>query len=185
MTYEPPPPPPGSPVPPPVGAGSRAGSFDPRSVHNLDWAILAIGFLVFIFSFFAYYTWDAGEIMGMKLGSVTRNAWHFSDGTFLAWFAMAFSVLAAAALAVELFVPTVRLPVPARQAGVLGFAAGFVLYVIAIFAHSDFGPYFSHGFSFWFSLVLAAVGAVISLARAQQTGTPLPGPLNNLPTIGR
>ena len=42
-----------------------------------------------------------------------------------------------------------------------------------------------HGFSFWVSLILGGVGAVIALMRAQQTGTTLPGQLSKLPTVGR
>lgn len=194
MSYDAPPPsespnpqPDQPPVPPPYNPaygrppqpGVRpAGSFDFNSVNRIDWVILAIGALVFIFSFFDYYSWDLG------IFSVTWSAWHFGHGLFLAWFAMVFSVLAAAVLALELFVPTVRLPKPGRVLTFGAFTASFVLYLIAIFAHSDFGPAGGHAFSFWFSLVLSAVGAVAAVARAQQTGTPLPGPFADLPRIG-
>jgi hypothetical protein len=181
-----PPPPPGSPPPPPPNpAGASRSSFDASSVNPLDWAILGIGFVVFIFSFFDYYSWDFGNALGIDLGTVTRSAWHFDHGLFIAWFAMVLTVLGAAALAVGLFSPTTSLPAPARALSFLGFAVGFVLYLIAIFAHSDFGPDGSHGFSFWLSLVLAGVGAVVALMRAQQTGTALPGKLNELPRVGK
>jgi hypothetical protein len=182
MTYDAPPPP-GSPQKPPNAGGPSGGSFDPSSVDRFDWAILGIGFVVLVFSFFDYYSWDFGAY-GVHLGSVSWSAWHFGHGLFIAWLAMVLTVLGAAALAVTLFVPNVQLPLPARALTFLGFGAGFVLYLIAIFAHSDFGPAGGHAFSFWLSLVLAGVGAVLALIRAQQTATPLPGPLANLPRIG-
>ncbi|WP_433890251.1 hypothetical protein [Streptomyces sp. CA-111067] len=135
---------------------------------------------MFIFSFFDYYSWDLGPF-----GSVSWSAWHFGHGLFIAWFAMVVTVLAAGVVAVSLFVPTVTLPRPARLLSVLGFGIGFVLYVIAIFAHSDFGSGGGHAFSFWISLILAGAGAVIALMRAQQTDTVLPGQLGSLPKVGR
>lgn len=179
-------PPYGSPYGQPQQApgGPAARPFDPNSVHKLDWVILAVGLLVFVFSFFDYYSWDFGRVLGVSMGSVSWSAWHFDHGLFIAWFAMVFSVVAAAILALEVFVPTVNLPKPARVLTFDAFAVSFVLYLIAIFAHSDFGPAGGHAFSFWFSLVLSAVGTVTALARAQQTGTALPGPFNNLPRIG-
>ncbi|WP_329172344.1 hypothetical protein [Streptomyces sp. NBC_01477] len=180
------PPPPGSPPPPPPQTGGPSGTtFDPASVNRLDWAILGIGFIVFIFSFFDYYSWDFGSGYGLDLGSVSWSAWHFSHGLFIAWFAMVITVLAAAVLAVSLFAPAIELPAPARLLTFLGFAVGFVLYLIAIFAHSDFGPAGGHGFSFWVSLILAGAGAVVALMRAQQTDTALPGQLGKLPRVGR
>ncbi|WNI16833.1 hypothetical protein [Actinacidiphila sp. ITFR-21] len=185
MTYDAPPPGPPPPPPPTAGGGPARGSFDPSSVDRLDWAILGIGFIVFVFSFFGYYSWDFGSGYGIDLGSVSWSAWHFDHGLFIAWFAMVVTVLGAAALAISLFVPTVTLPAPARLLTFLGFAIGFVLYLIAIFAHSDFGPNGGHGFSFWVSLILGGAGAVIALMRAQQTGTELPGRLSSLPRVGK
>jgi len=55
MTFQPPPgdtppPPPPSQWGPPPGGGPA--KFDPKTVNNLDWGILGIGALLFIFSFF-------------------------------------------------------------------------------------------------------------------------------------
>jgi hypothetical protein len=169
---------------PPQPGRTSTGSFDPSTVHRLDWAILGIGLLVFVFSFFNYYSWDFGKVLGIPGGTVTWSAWHFSHGLFIAWFAMVFSVAAAALLAVEIFAPSVRLPKPGRFLTLSAFAVSFVLYLIAIFAHSDFGPAGGHAFSFWFSLVLSAAGAAVALMRAQQTGTELPSPFDKLPKIG-
>lgn len=191
MTFQPPPPPPGGnpppPPPPPPGQwGPPPGGgypqqrpgFDPKTVNPLDWGILGLGFLLFIFSFFDYYSWDYG------FGSITFSAWHTSGGTWVAWLAMAIGVIAALVVAVALFMPTVNLPMGARLLSLGLFALSFLLYIIAIFAHSDFGPGGGHGFSFWISLIFAAGGVVLSLMRAQQTGTQLPGALANLPNIG-
>jgi hypothetical protein len=182
MSYDVPPPS-GPPAQPPNSAGPSGNSFDPSSVDRRDWAILGIGFIVFIFSFFNYYKWDYSGF-GIKL-SKTWSAWHFDHGLFIAWLAMVLTVVGAAVLAVSLFSPAVQLPAPARQLSFLAFGAGFVLYVIAIFAHSDFGPGGGHDFSFWISLILSGVGAVVALMRAQQTNTALPGPLASLPRIGK
>ncbi|WP_031518246.1 hypothetical protein [Streptomyces sp. NRRL F-5123] len=181
MTYEVPPPP-GPPAPPPNAGGRPGGSFDPASVNRLDWVILGAGALLFIFSFFAYESASA-NIMGAHY-SQDWNAWNFDHGFFIAWFAMAIGVASAAVLALSLFVPTVSLPAAPRMITFVGFAVSFVLYVIAIFAHDDFGDIVSHAFGFWISLILAAVGAVVALMRAQQTNTALPGPLSGLPRIG-
>lgn len=192
------PPPPGAPEQPPyaapsgspygapgqAGGTSAAGSFDPRTVHRLDWLVLGVGLLVFVFSFFDYYSWDFGKALGIPVGSVSWGAWHFGHGLFIAWFAMVFSVAAAAVLAVETFAPAVQLPRPGRLLTFGAFTVSFVLYLIAIFAHSDFGPAGGHAFSFWFSLVLSAVGAAAALVRAQQTDTALPAPFSNIPRIG-
>jgi hypothetical protein len=181
MTYEVPPPP-GPPAQPPHAGGRPGGSFDPASVNRLDWGILGVGLIVFIFSFFNYYSWDFSSY-GIQL-SKSWGAWHWDHGLFIAWFAMALSVAGAGILALSIFAPTVSLPSAPRVLTLLAFGISFVLYVIAIFAHDDFGPGGSHGFSFWLSLVLAGVGAVLALMRAQQTNTALPGPLASLPRVG-
>ena len=187
MTFQPPPPPPGDnppPPPPPPGQwGPPPGGgypqqrpgFDPKTVNPLDWAILGVAFLIFIFSFTDYLTAPFG---------FGWNAWHFSHWTFLTWFAMVFGVIAGAVVAVDLFAPQMRMQWSNRVVGLMLFAASFVLYFIAIFVHTDFAGVISHGFGFWISLILAALGTVVSLMRAQQTGTQLPGALANLPNIG-
>lgn len=171
MTYQPPP-------PPPAAGPPARGQFDPKTVNPLDWAILGIGFLIFIFSFFAYYTWSAGPF------SVSTSGWHFSSGTFIGWFAMVFGVAGAVAVALGLFMPTVRLPRSNRLVGLALFAASLLLYVIGLFAMGAGIGIGNHGFSYWLSLILAAGGLVVSLMRVQQTGEQLPGALANLPNIG-
>jgi hypothetical protein len=184
MTYQPPPPPPPGPGGPPPGqwGGPARPGFDPKTVNPLDWGILGIGALMLIFSFFGYYSWSY-EGFGVSY-SASLSAWHFGGGTFVAWFAMIIGVLAAVVVALGLFLPTLNLPIPFRIAALGLFGISFLLYVIAIFAHEDFGPGGGHGFSFWISLIFAAAGAVLALMRVQQTGGQLPGPLAGLPNIG-
>ncbi|HEV7193139.1 MAG TPA: hypothetical protein VGN35_08015 [Jatrophihabitantaceae bacterium] len=203
----PPPPPPGAPPPPPPGggynpppgggygppSGGGGGAFDPKSVNPLDWAILGVGLLTLIFSWFGVYKFSSNV-----LASQSYSAWHdVFGGGFLAWIGMVFAVLGTAALAVLLFAPRVALPMPARALAFLGFALGFLCELLAIFIHPKFASQstsilgqryhasFGHGFSFWVLLILTAAGTVLALMRAQQTGTNLPGPMGSLPKIGR
>lgn len=197
MTFQPPPgdtpppPPPGQWNPPPGGgygpppgghSAPRTG-FDPKSVNTLDWAVVGLGALLLLFSFFSYYSLDLGPY-----GSDSTGAWHFSNGSFIAWFAMVFAVLGCAAVAVEVFAPQVQLPQPNRVLSVELLGLGSVLYLLAIFVHPKFydehGLSFGHGFSFWLSLVMAIAATVLSLMRLQQGGGRLPGALGNLPNIG-
>jgi hypothetical protein len=194
----PPPPPPGGPPPPPPGGGygppppTGGGAFDPKSVNPLDWAILGVGLLTLIFSFFGVY-----KFSGNVIASQSYSAWHdIFGGGFFAWIGMVLAVLGAAALAVGLFAPQVNLPMAARTLAFEGFALGFICEILAIFIHPKFASQsvdvggihyhasFGHGFSFWILLILTAVGTVLALMRAQQTGTKLPGPMGSLPKIG-
>src|SRR3954452_15250103 len=101
MTFQPPPPPPGGNPPPPPppgqwgpppGGGYPApqGGFDPKSVHALDWSIIGAGLLVFILSFFDWYTVDV-----RGFGSGGESAWHGFFGWFAVLLAVAGSVLVA------------------------------------------------------------------------------------------
>jgi len=200
----PPPPPPGEPQPgqqwgappPPPGAGyptPKAG-FDPKTVNPLDWAVLGIGFLVLIFSFFGYYSFKSSG--GGFSASQSYSAWHdIFGGGFFGWIGMVIAVLGTVALAITLFAPQTHLPMPGRTLAFLGFGIGFICEILAIFLHPKFasssgsilGQHYSasfgHGFSFWVSLILILGGTVVSLMRVQQTGTNLPGALNKLPKL--
>jgi len=170
------------------GGGAVKPGFDFSKINPLDWAIVGVGVILFVFSFFGYYSFDyPGVSVGGTTyggGSQSFGAWHTDGGTWLAWLAMAIGVIAAVVVALQLFVPSFKLPWPSRLLALGLFTLSFLLYVIAIFAHDDFGPDGGHGFSFWISLVLALVGAVLSLMRLQQTGERLPGFLAALPAIG-
>src|SRR4051812_8211523 len=104
----PPPPPPGQWGPPPGGPAGAGGSFDPKSVNPLDWAILGVGFLVFIFSFINFYS-GATITCGGRSADVSggsASAWNdVFGGGFFSWFAMLFGVAGAVFVALALFMP--------------------------------------------------------------------------------
>ncbi|HEU5007348.1 MAG TPA: hypothetical protein VFT67_10265 [Jatrophihabitantaceae bacterium] len=190
MTYQsPPPPPPGN-----YGGQPPRPAFDPKSVNPLDWAILGLGGLTLIFSFFSYYSASVSTSFGGFSGgySGSASAWHFSDGAFVAWFAMALTVLGAAAVALAIFGQQVQAVGNPRLLGLALSAAGALLFIIAIFAHpkfysgseGGFSAHFGHGFSFWLSLVFSLAIMVLSLMRVQQSGQQLPGALGSLPNLG-
>jgi hypothetical protein len=163
-------------------------------VNPLDWGILGIGLLTFIFSFVSFYS--GGEVTcggrSASFSGGSASAWHeVFGGGFFAWFAMLFAVVGAVLVALDLFMPQVKLPIATRLAGLGLFAAAALFEIIAIFvtpgADSGFtgcSVSIGHGFGFWASLILILGGLVLSLMRAQQTGTALPGPLANIPNIG-
>jgi hypothetical protein len=201
MTFQPPPPPPpGAPPPPPGGQppgqwgpppggnpyGAPGPGFDPKNVNPLDWGILAAGFLAFIFSFVSYYTYDG---KGDLPGSESWSAWH----GFFGWFATLFAIIGSALVAVSLFAPQVKMPVPARLAGLGAYAIATLSAILAIFMVPDYkggGVGYSdfvdegHGVGYWISLIVIIAGLVLSLMRFQQSGGELPGALNRMPNIG-
>ncbi|MGI8679852.1 MAG: hypothetical protein ACR2LX_14465 [Jatrophihabitans sp.] len=204
MTFQPPPPPPpsGSPPPPAGGWGpppeGTPANFDPKAVNPLDWAIVGAGVLAFLFSFIAFY--DGADVTAGGHSTTvdtlgTYSAWHdVIGGGFFSWFAMVFAVAGAAAVALGLFAPHVRLPVANRLAGLGLFAAATVFEIIGIFVTpGDSGGVLgrnvdlslNHGFGFWVSLIVILVGLVLSLMRLQATGGQLPGGLGGrVPNIG-
>lgn len=203
MTFQPPPPPPpppaGPPTPPPPPPGSwgpppgqgptgGGGSFDPKSVNQLDWAILGAGVLAFIFSFVSYYTFSPTHCGSLCDGiSVDENAWH----GFFGWFAMLAALAGSAAVGLALFQPNVKLPMANRAIAVIAYAVASLCVILALFlvpgylGYDGSGIDKGHGFGYWISLIVILAGLVLSLMRAQQTGTSLPGPLNNVPKIGK
>jgi hypothetical protein len=204
MTFQPPPPPPpggqpnqpyGAPppagpppaqwgTPPPAPGYATPGSgFDPKSVNPLDWGILGAGFLAFIFSLFDYYTVSYSG--GGYSASASASAWH----GFFGWFGALLAIAASALVAIELFAPQVKLPFPARLAGLGGYAVATLCVILALFVWPD-GGYSGdgvdegHGFGYWASLIVILAGLVLSLARLQQKGGALPGALSKVPNIG-
>lgn len=180
MTYQPPPPPPQGPPPqgppggppgqwgPPGGPPARrGGSFDPKSVNPLDWGILGAGALAFIFSFVSYYTFSSGGY------SVDESAWH----GFFGWFAMLLAVIGSAAVALELFMPHVRLPLPNRLIALAAYALAVICVLLALLVVPDYlgyGVEEGHGVGYWISLIVIIAGAVLTFMRFQQTGGQLP-----------
>jgi hypothetical protein len=187
MTYQPPPPP-----PPPAGNYGGQPSrpaFDPKSVNPLDWGILAAGVLAFIFSFVSYYSYSVSAKGFGSLGAGHWDAWH----GFFGWFAMLCALVGSAVVAIALFMPQVRMPLPARLAGLGAYALGTVCVILALFivpgdtsGASALGVHVNKGHSvgYWISLIVIIAGLVMSLMRLQQEGGQLPGALNNLPNLG-
>ena len=164
---------------PPGGGNYR--SFDPKTVDNLDWGILGAGVLTFIFSFFSWYTYDekgCGRFGGCL--SATDTAW----GGFLTLLAVLLVLVATAMVALELFMPHVKLPVPNRLIGLGCYALAALLTILAIFVipglsyagvdvpSSASTPDTDSASGSASILILA--GAVLSFMRFQQTGGQLP-----------
>ena len=156
----PPPPPPGQWGPPPGGPAGPGGSFDPKTVNPLDWALLGIGLLVFIFSFFDWYTFDCGRFCG----SVSEGAWH----GFFGWFAVLCVIAATVLIGLELFMPAFKLPIANRLAALGLYAVALLCVILAIFIIPGYlgidvpGSSKGHGFGFWVSLILVLGGLVVS-----------------------
>jgi hypothetical protein len=152
-------------------------------VNPLDWVLVGIAPFLFIFSFFGYWTASYGPY------SASTGGWHFSNLSFFSWFAFVIGFGASAAVSVALFAPQIKLPKAAYLLAIMGFGISFVLYLIGSFAAgpdlTGTGVSFGPGFSQILSIIVVAGGAVLALVRAQQTRTALPGPLGNIPTIGR
>jgi hypothetical protein len=172
-------------------------------VNPLDWAILGIGALVFIFSFIDFYSGFDVESGGRSatVDAGTWSAWHdIIGGGFFSWFAMLLAIVGAFFVAAQLFMPAMKMPIAMsnRVLGLLLFALALLFEIIGIFvtpgdSGGGFGPggvssevdvSLNHGFGFWFSLILILAGTVLSLMRVQQSGEALPGPLANMPNIG-
>ena len=151
------------------GGGVNRSAFDPKSVNPMDWALLGIGFLVLVLSFFSYYTIDYNYGFGSVSGSV--SAWH----GFFGWFAAFVTLLSAALIAVELFAPQVQVPVPIRLASLGGFALATLCVILALVIYPGSGTgAVGHGFGYWASLILIIAGLVLSVLRLKATGGKLP-----------
>ena len=207
MTFQPPPPPPppGGPPPPPGGQPpgqwgpppgggpyrAPGGGFDPKTVNPLDWGILAAGFLTLVFSFFSWYSFSEKGCGKYCSGiSVHESAWH----GFFGWLAVLLALIGSALVAVSLFAPQIKMPVPARLAGLGCYAVATLCVILALFVtpglsyggvsvgSSNYNS--GHSFGYWISLVVIIAGLVLSLMRFQQSGGQLPGALNKMPNIG-
>ena len=181
----------------PYGGAPAKSGFDPKSVNPLDWGQLAAGLIALIFSFFSYYQYkpkgaDAkqtcsnissapasvrGELQDACDG-ITNSAWH----GFFGWFGVLLAVLGAILIALALFAPTVKLPVPTRLAAAALFVLAALSTLIALFVVPD-GDYkgqtidsgssdtdAGHSFSYWIVLIVIVVGAVLAIMRFLQTG---------------
>jgi hypothetical protein len=163
-----------------MSESSSGTQFDPKTVNPLDWGLVAIAPVLLILSFFGYYVFSFSfRGTGISIHQ-SYGAWHTGSGTIVGWFAFAIGLLSSVVVALDLFVPTLTMPAPARLVALGGFALSFVLYVLGFFV-IDIGP--GHfGFSYWVSFVLVIAGVVVTFMRLQQTG-PVPGFLNKIPKV--
>ena len=162
----PPPPPPQEWAAPPQPA-AQSGAFNAAEVSPYDWGILAAGFLAFIFSLFSYYTASYAGI------SASESAWH----GFFGWFAALVALLSAGLLAVQIFAPATKLPVPVRLTVLIGFAVAALCVILAglIDAESLPSPISSgRGAGYYLSLIVILAGGVVSFLRLRETGGSLP-----------
>ena len=162
---------------------------NPATVNPLDWGIIAAAGVAFIFSMFAYYTVSISvnmpDLPGMgdmdTSGGGSVSGWH----GFFSWFAVLCALAGAAAVAVSLFAPQVKLPVPARLAGVGAFAVATLCVLLALFVTPGgtggsveaFGLKvdYGRGIGYWVNLLAIGGGLGLSVVRLQQTGGKLPG----------
>ena len=135
--------------------------FDPKSVNNLDWGIFGVAFLAFICSFFSYYT---ASYRGVDSGS--ESAWN----GFFGWFAVLVALVSAGLIAMELFAPQIKLPVPIRLASLIGWAVATLSVILALVVFPEsipdgLGIDTGRGFGYWADLVLIIAGLVLSVLR--------------------
>jgi len=162
----PPPPPPqewAAPAQPPA----RSSAFNPAEVSPYDWGILAAGFLAFIFSLFSYYTASFAGI------SASESAWH----GFFGWFAALVALLSAGLLAVQIFAPATKLPVPVRLTVLIGFAVAALCVILAGLIDAESLPSqisSGRGAGYYLSLIVILAGGVVSFLRLRETGGSLP-----------
>ena len=146
----------------------RAGSFDPATVAKGDWLVLGLGFLLFIFSFFGWQSYDLGPY-----GSYSSGGWN-------GWRVLIQLILLAVVVikVVQIFTGNLRKEIPPiALAGAGGLLV--LLYLIALittFSSLDgVGP----GFGIWACLILSIPFAYFLALSAQKEGAlpfKVPGP---------
>ena len=163
----PPPPPPQEWAAPPPPQAAQSNAFNPAEVSPYDWGILAAGFLAFIFSLFSYYTASFAGI------SASESAWH----GFFGWFAALLALLSAGLLAVHIFAPATKLPVPVRLTVLVGFAVAALCVILAGLIDAESLPSqvsSGRGAGYYLSLIVILAGGVVSFLRLRETGGSLP-----------
>jgi hypothetical protein len=134
-----------------------------------DWTQLVAGPVAFIASLLPFYTVSV-KMLGLS-NSASVGAWH----GFFGWAAALLALAGSAVLAVELFAPQVKLPVPAALASVGAFGIATLFAVLAWFVTPggssaslpgvedafDFG----RGFGFYLLLIASIAGLVTAVMR--------------------
>jgi hypothetical protein len=190
-------PPPAEPSPPPATPGTAApswpGQFDPQSVDVKDWLILGAGLLAFVFSFPSYYVGKAtAKLAGKNCPALSATAVRGSESAwhgFFGWFAALVAVLAAILLAMHLFGP--KMAIPIRLVVFAGFTLASLSVILAFFIHPGtaqggprsapigsctltFEAHVGHGFGYWASLIVIAVGAMVAYLQLRDSGEAVP-----------
>jgi hypothetical protein len=204
MTSTPPaepsgPPPVDPPQPPPSqefassAPASRPGQFDAQSVDVKDWVILGAGVLALVFSFPSYYVGKAtSKLSGKDCPALSASAVRGSESAwhgFFGWFAALVAVLAAILLALHLFGPKMAIPIRLVVFG--GFALALLSVILAFFIHPGTGQggtrsgqiggctltfeaHIGHGFGYWASLIVIAIGAAVAYLQLRDSGEAVP-----------
>jgi hypothetical protein len=180
-------------APPSPSRTSGHGQFDPNSVDVKDWLILGAGLLAFVFSFPSYYVGKAtSKITGKDCPALSATAVRGSESAwhgFFGWFAALVAVLAAILLALHLF--GTKMEIPIRLVVFGGFALALLSVILAFFIHPGTGQggsrsgqiggctlkfeaHVGHGFGYWASLIVIAVGAVVAYLQLRESGEAVP-----------
>jgi hypothetical protein len=126
-------------------------SFDPASVSRATW-IAAGGSLVLLISVFLDWYKASGSVGGISY-SVSQGGW---DTGALAKLVALLALIMIAALVIELFVPTVTLPLPSSLI-VIGAAALSFLFIVIKLLDKPSGASLAYGI--FVALIAAAVAA--------------------------
>lgn len=154
--------------------GQQSGAARPNpltGMHQYDLGLLAAGALLFLLSFFPFYTVDVGG-----LGSGSGNAWD----SFWSWFAVLLGLAATAMILLPRL--GVSLPVPARLIALGCWALALVCLIIALMTFPYDGPVpdaakdafdeaTGHGFGLYASLLVSAVATALAFLRKDATDT--------------
>jgi hypothetical protein len=125
-----------------------------QEADRFDIAIVVIGVVAFLLSFFPYYTFHG----------FNWSAWH----GFFGWFA-AFVVLGAAGLlASKMMGITILEPSLLRLSVLGGFAVALLCIILALFVDPS-GVDFGRGFGYWASLILVLAGTALAFMRKDAT----------------
>jgi len=169
-------PPPGA----PIGGGYPAPSsgFDISKVAPFDLGIIGAGVLAFLLSFFSWYTVSFSGIYGGLGGfgaDYSGSAWN----GFFGWFAVLLAVAGAAVVAVSIFMPTLKLPVPIRLVALGAFAVSVLSMLLALVVFPEDVPDVSgidtgRGWAYWVAFLVIIAGLVLSVLQFLKGGGTLP-----------
>jgi hypothetical protein len=135
-------------------------SFDPASVSRATWIAAAGSLVLFISVFLSWYS-ASGSVGGISY-SVSQGGW---DTGALAKLVALLALIAIAALVIELFVPTVALPLPASLI-VIGAAAISFLFILIKLVDKPDGAGLAYGI--FVALIAAAVAAYGGYAKMSE-----------------